>query len=223
MEVETRRGDHRAAHRGILAPGEQTAGSTEHRANDSAVTADHQTAAGPIFEILDRVATTTDQTRLEGRDDAMTGIPDNAAFQTYVMLRCNRWGLTQRWVTRVGVTDPRPFPMTSWWGPIVLDGNVEQLGIDSVRDVCPWDLDEAAETARCVMELPEYLRDTLVEEHVKRGTKIEKAARLGIESRAYRKRLTVAYTLLLDLFQAAAVGLPLEIDYRAPGRPKQTD
>lgn len=151
----------------------------------------------------------------------MTDIPDNVAFQTYVILRCNRWGFTQRWVTRLGVTDPRPFPMTSWWGPIVLDGNVEQLGIETVRDICPWNLDEAAETARCVMALPEYLRDTLVEEYVKRGTKTQKATRLGIEPRAYRKRLTIAHVLLLDLFNAAAVGLPLEVDYRPPGRPKK--
>lgn len=223
MEVETGRGDYRAADRGILAPSDKTAGITEHRANDPTFTVDYQTAAGSVFAVLDRVEATTDQARVEGRDDAMTGIPDNVAFQTYVILRCNRWGLTMRWITRLGVTDPRPFPVSSWWGPIVLDGNVEQLGIDSVRDVCPWNPQEAEETLKCVEALPEYLRDTLVEQYVKRGTQAEKAARLGIEPRAFRRRLSIAHGYLLDLFQAAAVGLPLEIDYRAPGRPKQTD
>lgn len=151
----------------------------------------------------------------------MTGIPDAEALQTYVIFRCTRWGLTMRWLQRAGVTNPVPRDMTSWWGPIVLDGNVEQVGIESVRDVCPWNLEEAQETQRCVNALPGHLWSTVTEEYVKIGNRELKAARLGIDARTRRRRLNTAHALLLDLFNAAGAGLPLETNYRGPGRPAQ--
>lgn len=151
----------------------------------------------------------------------MTGIPDNVAFQTYVILRCNRWGYTKRWLTRVGISNPVPTDVNSSWA-LWLNGNVEQIGIESVRDVCPWNLDEARETDVCVNALPGHLSVAVVEEYVKTGTRELKAHRIGIDASTMRRRLTVAHTLLLDLFNAAAAGLPLQCDYRAPGRPAKS-
>lgn len=142
-------------------------------------------------------------------------------FQTYVMLRCGRLGRFARWAEGLGVADPRPQRVTSWWGPVVMSGNVEQLGLESIRGLCPVDIIEADETRRCIMALPDHLRDAIVQEYVVCGKQAQKARALGIEVRAYQRRISLAHTLLLDLFNAAAADLPLEVDYRAPGRPAQ--
>lgn len=150
-------------------------------------------------------------------------IPDDVAHQTYVIYRLTRWGLTRRWLTRVGVTNPKPQPARSWWGPCVLNGNIEQTGIESVRDVCPWNLDEARETGVCVNALPGHLSAAVEEEYVKRGTRGEKSKRLGIDDSTMRRRLSLAHVLLLELFNCAAAGLPLECSYRGPGRPSKDE
>lgn len=142
-----------------------------------------------------------------------------AEFQDHVVRRLTRWGLTKRWLTRVGVSNPKPANPISWWGPCVLDGNVEQIGIESMRDVCPWDLDEARETDLCVNALPGHLSSTVIEEYMHTGERAHKAWRLGIEERAMRLRLSQAHVLLLELFNCAAAGLPLECSYQGPGRP----
>lgn len=149
----------------------------------------------------------------------MTGVPGAAPPQTYVIYRLTRWGFAKRWLTRVGVKNPKPSGMNSWWGPIVLDGNVEQIGLESMHDVCPWNLDEMRETDLCVNALPGHLSAAVAEEYLKTGDRETKAARLGLDPSAMRRRLRIAYPLLLDLFNAAAAGLPLDVDYRAPGRP----
>jgi hypothetical protein len=150
-------------------------------------------------------------------------ISDGQAHQTYVIFRCTRWGLATRWLSRVGIANPVPGDMFSWWGPTVLNGNVEQLGLESMRDVCPWNLDEARETGLCVNALPGHLSAAVEEEYLKLGDRDVKAYRLGIDARSMRRRLSLAHTLLLDLFNAAAAGLPLECNYRGPGRPGKED
>jgi hypothetical protein len=151
----------------------------------------------------------------------LSGIPDDIAFRTYVILRCNRLGRFARWAEGLGVADPRPADMRSWWGPIVMDGNVEQSGFDSLRDICPVDIIEADETRRCILALPNHLRDTIIQEYVVCGKQAQKARALGIHVRTYRHRLNVAHTLLLDLFNAVAADLPLEVNYQPPGRPRK--
>lgn len=142
-----------------------------------------------------------------------------AEFQDHVVRRLTRWGLTKRWLTRVGVTNPKPANPISWWGPSVLNGNVEQIGIESIRDVCPWDLDEARETDLCVHALPSHLSATVIEEYMHTGERERKAWRLGIDERTMRRRLSQSHILLLELFNCAAAGLPLECGYQGPGRP----
>jgi hypothetical protein len=150
-------------------------------------------------------------------------IPDDVAHQTYVIYRLTRWGLTKRWLSRAGVKNPKPAEMNSWWGPIVLDGNVEQTGIESMRDVCPWNLDEARETDVCVNALPGHLSAAIEEEYLKSGDRELKSARLGIDPSTMRRRLSAAHVLLLDLFNASAASLPLQVNYRGPGRPAKEE
>lgn len=215
---------HRTPPRGIIPNCSQTGERiTMDRTDDTARTISGETKGRPVFPLLDRAASTTIRPNDEARHDAMTGIPDNVAFQTYVILRCNRWGFTVRWLSRLGVTNPVPGDPVSWWGPTCLDGNVEQTGIESVRDVCPWNLDEARETGLCVNALPGHLSATVEEEYVKRGDRELKAFRLGIDTRTFRRRLSIAHPLLLELFNLAAAGLPLEISYRSPGRPAKPE
>jgi hypothetical protein len=136
---------------------------------------------------------------------------------TYVMGRCARWGTYVRWLHRSGVASVEPRRVASWWGPIVLDGNIEQIMM--VREPSPVNIPEATETGNCIMALPSHLRDTVVEEYAVRGKQYEKAESLRIDVDTLRHRLNVAYPLLLELFNLAAASLPLECSYRGPGRP----
>jgi len=145
-------------------------------------------------------------------------IPDNVAFQTYVILRCARWGQYVRWAERDKDRDPRPPRIGSWWGPIVLDGNVEQIG-EGTADICPVDVAEGMETQQCVYALPEHLRDTIIEEYVVCGNQAQKADALGIDQRQYRRRLSESHTLLLGLFNDVAAGIEPHIAPRTRGRP----
>lgn len=177
--------------------------------------------SGPLLAILDAGEAETDSGGAASSDaeGALTGIPDDVAHQTYVIFRLTRWGLTKRWLSRSGVKNPKPADPISWWGPCVLNGNVEQTGLDSVRDVCPWNLDEARETDLCVNALPGHLSATVIEEYWRLGTRELKAHRLGVDQRTMRRRLSLAHTLLLELFNLAAADLPLECSYQGPGRP----
>jgi hypothetical protein len=213
LEVEIRGRDHRKADGRIV----EFAAVADHRPGATC-------AARPIFE---DGAPLRSGEGVEGRcnperskEQHLTSIPSTPLTHLYVKLRCTRWGLVSRWKGRVGVSNPVPEEMTSWWGAVVLDGNVEQQGLESVRDVCPWDLEEAAETQQCVDALPDWLRDTVTEEYCKPGNRELKAIRLGIDARQMRRRLDRAHVLLLELFNLSAADLPLEVDYRPPGRPK---
>lgn len=151
----------------------------------------------------------------------MIPIPANDVLHaTYVIMRCARLARFVRWVEGLGVKDPRPPLTSSWWGPIVLNGNVEQLGL-SVKDTCPVDIAEAVDTRSCIMALPDHLKDAVITEYFLNGRQSDKAGRLAIEVRAYRRRLQQAHTLLLELFNLSAADLPLEVDYRGPGRPSK--
>jgi hypothetical protein len=143
----------------------------------------------------------------------------NALQMTYVVLRLNRWGVYVRWLTSGG-SDPRPPRLTSWWGKLVMEPNVEQSDrVSLVTRECPVDIDEARETEACVRALPEHLKRTMIEEYLVRGTADQKAQALAIEVRAFRYRRDRAHNLLLGLFNDAAAGLPLEVEEPITGRP----
>lgn len=127
------------------------------------------------------------------------------SMHTYVVLRCWRWGTYVRWLSRVGVGSVEPRKVVSWWGKIVLEGNVEQLAI--AREPAPVNIPEAIETGKCVMLLREPLRDAIIQEHAFRGTQTEKAKALKIDRSTHYRRCEAAYVELLGLFNDAAAGL----------------
>jgi hypothetical protein len=143
----------------------------------------------------------------------------NVSPQTYVMARCARWGTYVRWLSWTRIAPSKPKSVVSWWGKLVLDGNIEQLMM--AREAAPVSIPEAIETGNCVMALPAHLRDAVVEEYAVRGKQSEKAEALGIDTDTLRRRLETAYPLLLELFNCAAASLPLECNYRGPGRPRK--
>src|SRR4051812_40610145 len=108
----------------------------------------------------------------------MTGRSNDEYFSLYVVMRCNRWGEYMRWRDSAGENDPKPRHVTSWYGPMIYTGNIEQLGPTN-RDVCRVDIAEALETDLCIARLPEHLRQTVESEYSKVGTRVQKAAALG--------------------------------------------
>jgi hypothetical protein len=129
---------------------------------------------------------------------------DGDYFQLYVIMRCSRWGEYVRWKDSVGLPDPKPKHVRSSYG-LLLNGNVQQLEPTN-RDVCRVDIAEAIETGICIDRLPAHLKETVESEYSKVGTRVQKAAALGIETRTFRYRLTSAHALLLGLFNDAAAG-----------------
>lgn len=140
----------------------------------------------------------------------------NDLQMTYVMLRLNRWRVYVCWLTSAGVSDPRPAGVVSQWGTLMRDRVQQDRGADTC---CPVDKVEAQETQRCVAALPEYLRDTVVEDYLVGGTQQQKAKALGIQEKAFRNRRMSAHTVLLELFNLAAAGLPLQVITCRRGRP----
>lgn len=128
-------------------------------------------------------------------------------YDEYVVHRCNRWGKFERWSVKFRsrlLQNGAPCEVTSWWGPIVLEGNVEQTGFESLHDVCPVNVEEALETRACVALLPDRLKDAVWQEHVRPGrTQREKAETLGINRRVFRHRLETAYPLLLTFMDVS--------------------
>lgn len=131
-----------------------------------------------------------------------------SAYQSlYVILRLNRWGIWVRWRANPGgVSDPMPARVKSWWFKLVMVGKIEQID-RSPRAVCEVDVLEAEETQRCIMALPDHLRDTIVEEYAVGGTADQKAQALGIDTRTFRHRRCVAHVELLGYFNDIAVGI----------------
>jgi hypothetical protein len=140
-------------------------------------------------------------------EEAAEGTADPSAEQLYCILRCNRWGQYERWRANAGVREQKPAEVNSWWGPMIIDGNVEQLGVVHSSDTCPVDIEEALETRLCVSHLPPHLKVTVWREHVTAGRQHQKAHALGIATRTFRHRLATAYPLLLGLFLDAAAGV----------------
>lgn len=122
-------------------------------------------------------------------------------LHTYVEARLGRWAVWCRW-NEGGSAGPRRV--------------VSQLG--HLREVarctatlldCPVDEAEARETDRCINALATDLRLAIQQTYLHRGTGEEKARRLGCTRMTLWNRTQVAYVRLLDLFNAAAAGLPL--------------
>ena len=131
---------------------------------------------------------------------------------TYVMLRMNRWVQWVRWSTSDGNVDPRPKRVVSCMGKL-LDGNIQQTGDTSraYESLCPVDRDEAVQTDVCVRALPRWARDTVTQDYLVGGTQQQKADALQISTRAFRYRRDALLPMLLEMFNLAAVNLPLEL------------
>lgn len=192
MEMELAGRNHRAAAVAIVA--------CDRPAGDSSAD------ATPARSLLHPGATDQDPLAREGSASLTTR--GNALEHFYVIQRCNRWGTYALWHRNTGMRETKPKPMRSWWGPIVLDGNVEQLGRDA-RDVCPVDIAEALETGKCVLALPPHLRLAVTAEHTHSGTQEQKAQALGISRTTYWRRCQEAYTLLLGIMNDVAAQAPI--------------
>lgn len=130
------------------------------------------------------------------------------SLHTYVIFRCDRWGTYMRWLNKVSLGQLKPQYVKSWWGPMILDRNVERIAI--VREPGPEGVDEreAIETGTCVIALEEDLRDALIEVHVNRGTWQQQCQALGgIDRTTLWRRKERAYAELLGLFNDVAAGL----------------
>lgn len=201
---------HRTPPRGIIPNrGETGDRITMDRTNDSARTISHQAKGRQVFPLLDRAAQTPARPDDEACADAMT-TPGNALQHLYCILRCNRWGVYVRWSQRNVARNPKPAEMRSWWGPIVLDGNVEQDRPPSAYSLCPVDVAEALETQACIDKLPKHLKRAMIQEHVLQGTQRQKANALEIDRTSFWRRCERAYQLLLGMFNDAGAGLPIE-------------
>lgn len=128
---------------------------------------------------------------------------------THVIYRCNRYGAYVRWLKRGALRAVGPQEVSSIMGRI-LDGNVQHVGSTAGIEVCPVDIQEAGETRRCIMALPEELRDAIIEEHVIGGTQQQKAEALSIDRTTLWRRCERAYPLLLELMNLSAAGLPFD-------------
>lgn len=122
-------------------------------------------------------------------------------LHTYVESRLHRWRV---WLNTG--SNPTPKRVISWWGPSVLDRNVEQTGQPHEVTV---DVDEAVETDRTVRILPTDLREAVFEVWTKGGTMAQKAKALHITRDGLYKRLDRAYPALLGYFNDQAAGVPL--------------
>ena len=95
---------------------------------------------------------------------------------------------------------PGPERVISWWGPLVLNGNVEQIGkLPQVR----VDPTEAEETDAAVRKLPQQLRSVVEEHWIRRGTVLQKCRALHVSRAIFYSRLDRAYNELLGLMNDA--------------------
>jgi hypothetical protein len=124
-------------------------------------------------------------------------------LHTYCEARLGRWKLWNDWGS-----DGKPKAVCSWYGPMVIDPNVEQIGRPT--SVCPVDVTEAEETNRCIMALEPDLRDTIFQVYLYGGTVAQQARALGLRRRqSVYERLERAYRHLLGYFNDAAAGVAL--------------
>lgn len=149
----------------------------------------------------------------DGLSDGLPGI----SLNTYVVWRCNRWGVYVRWLERVSGPSPGPRYVESWWR-LILDGNVQHSGLRG-KDNCPVDMAEAVETGKCIRALPEHLMDAMIEEHLIGGRQADKAKALDIDPKTFWSRCQNAYERLLGLMNDIAAGIPLEQQTQRLGRP----
>lgn len=129
---------------------------------------------------------------------------------SYVEARLGRFGRYQRWL-RKGGSSPIPARLRSWYGPLILEPNVQGRGRPQVVvDLrCPVDRQEAGETTRCVAVLEDDLRAVIIESYVQGGAVEQIVAELHCCRQTYYNRLYRAYGVLLGYFNDVAAGVPL--------------
>lgn len=123
-------------------------------------------------------------------------------LHTYVEGRLGRWSY---WVT-TSLTRGGPRRVTSWWGPMVLDRNVEQIGRRRTLRIDPT---EAEETELAVRALPCELRDAVIQAWTKGGTNDQKAKACGCCRETFWRRLQRANVKLLGYMNDIAADIPL--------------
>ena len=124
-------------------------------------------------------------------------------LQTYVDGRLTRWAAWYH-----AGAKPGPRAVRSWWGPMVLDRNVEQT--DRRRTVS-IDPSEAELTNRCVFALPRDLLAVVIEVYTKGGTMEQKARALGCCRDTVYVRINRAQIKLLGYFNDVEAGIALPV------------
>jgi hypothetical protein len=107
---------------------------------------------------------------------------------------------------------PKGFIVRSWWGPMVLDPQVQQSrtgGVPMADPPCEVDREEAQETERCIAVLPEKLRDVITQTYIHGGTVEQLLEALHCCRWSYYTWLYKAYDQLLGYFNDVACGVPL--------------
>ena len=128
-------------------------------------------------------------------------------LHTYVEARLAKWRVWYH-----SGSSPIPPRVTSWWGPCIINRNVEQPGNSITVKV---DIPEAKETDLAVRALPEDLQDAIYEVWTRGGTMGQKARSLGLTRDGLYKRLERAHTELLGLFNDQAAGIRIVPRHRA--------
>ena len=122
-------------------------------------------------------------------------------LHTYVETRLAHWRVWYH-----SGAKPGPRELISWWGPAIIDRNVEQLGRTIKIRVDPT---EAEETDHAVRALPYDLRKAVFEFWTRGGTMEQKARALRCSRVTLYARLDRANTRLLGYFNDQAAGLEL--------------
>lgn len=121
-------------------------------------------------------------------------------LDTYVWAQLTNWSAWRRSTIKAG-----PPQLKSWWWPIVMRGNVQQIGRDWDKEV--YDELSAMATEKAVSALPHYLRVAVFERYINRGTCKQQCEALGYSERTLQGRLDEANTLLLGLMNDIAAGV----------------
>ncbi len=124
-------------------------------------------------------------------------------IHTYVEGRLLRWSA---WVNMTKALGPRR--VVSWWGPMVMNPNVEQIPVGRQVTV---DAEEAEETELAVRALPRELRDAVTESWTRAGTMEQHALALHCSRVTLYARLERANVQLLGFMNDLAAGVPLPV------------